>query len=253
MVSSDIPHSTAPFILFSDFDGTITTRDSNDCATDELGFGVDRRRALNVEILEQRVTFRDAFADMLQSVADNGKDFESVKKYLVEHITLDEGFKSCNDWCKEHDLPVVIVSSGMKPIIQAILTNLVGEADAAKIDIIANDVELLEGGKWKIKYRHPESGFGHDKSKATAPYRSLPHRPLLFFCGDGVSDLSAARAADLLFVKVIPGHTNDLSVHCLREKIPFVPFEDFERVKEVIRSVVEGGKSVEQVLSEEKQ
>ncbi|BGP15996.1 hypothetical protein JCM10213_005454 [Rhodosporidiobolus nylandii] len=257
MASSDLPHATAPYILFSDFDGTITTRDSNDCATDELGFGVDRRRALNVEILEQRMTFRDAFAEMLNSVWKNGKSFAEVKEYLVKHITLDEGFKTCNDWCKEHDVPVVIVSSGMKPIIQAILTNLVGEEDAAKIDIIANDVEFPssegENGEWRITYRHPESGFGHDKSRATAPYRTLPHRPILFFCGDGVSDLSAARAADLLFVKVVPGHTNDLSVHCLRENIPFVPFQEFGQVKEVIRSIVEGGKTVEQVLGEQKQ
>lgn len=75
------------------------------------------------------------------------------------------------------------------------------------------------------QYRHPESGFGHDKSRATAPYKALAHSPTLFFCGDGVSDLSAARAADLLFVKVIPDHTNDLSVHCDREKIPYVAFE----------------------------
>lgn len=140
----------------------------------------------------------------------------------------------------------------MKPIIEAILANLIGAEDAAKIDIIANDVEVAADGSWKIVYRHPESHFGHDKSRATAPYRDLTHKPTLFFCGDGVSDLSAAKAADLLFVKVIEGcvlscplcfdsghrecrvlierltracsHTNDLAVHCDREKIPYVAF-----------------------------
>jgi len=95
----------------------------------------------------------------------------------------------------------------MVPIIRAILTNLIGQEDASKISIIANDVEYLseDGKQWTIKYLHPESGFGHDKSRATAPYRDLEHQPKLFFCGDGVSDLSAARAADCLFVKVIEG------------------------------------------------
>ncbi|GAA6042284.1 hypothetical protein JCM8097_000614 [Rhodosporidiobolus ruineniae] len=249
MSSSELPHSTAQYILFSDYDGTITTRDSNDCATDELGFGVDRRRELNVEILNGQKTFRDAFAEMLQSVCDNGHDFEYVKTYLVKHIGLDEGFKTCFEWCNGHGVPVVIVSSGMKPIIQATLTNLVGLEHASLIDIIANDVELLPEGKWRITYRHPESGFGHDKSRATAPYRELPHRPTLFFCGDGVSDLSAARAADLLFVKVIPGHTNDLKVHCDREGIPYVPFENFAEVQEVIASVVEGKKTIQDHLA----
>lgn len=63
-----------------------------------------------------------------------------------------------------------------------------------------------------------------------------------------VSDLSAAKAADLLFVKVIPHHTNDLSVHCIREQIPFVAFEEFMQVKAVVESVVIEGKSIEEIL-----
>jgi 2-hydroxy-3-keto-5-methylthiopentenyl-1-phosphate phosphatase len=66
----------------------------------------------------------------------------------------------------------------------------------------------------RSQFRHPESGFGHDKSRATAPYRDLAHRPTIFFCGDGVSDLSAAKAADLLFVKVIPGYIRQQFVSC---------------------------------------
>jgi 2-hydroxy-3-keto-5-methylthiopentenyl-1-phosphate phosphatase len=47
------------------------------------------------------------------------------------------------------------------------------------------------------------SGFGHDKSLTIRPYANLPsdQRPTLFYAGDGVSDLSAARETDLLFAK----------------------------------------------------
>lgn len=51
------------------------------------------------------------------------------------------------------------------------------------------------------------SHFGHDKSLAIRPYAAhiakLPEieRPTLFYAGDGVSDLSAARETDLLFAK----------------------------------------------------
>ncbi|BGP48041.1 hypothetical protein JCM10450v2_003913 [Rhodotorula kratochvilovae] len=248
-MAADLPHATAPFIIFSDFDGTITTKDSNDTATDELGFGLARRRELNVEILNGQKSFRR----MLASVWTAGYKFDAVKEFLVKNITLDTGFKACFDWCKANNVPLVIVSSGMKPIIEAILANLIGAEDAAKIDIIANDVEIAADGSWKIVYRHPESHFGHDKSRATAPYRDLPHKPTLFFCGDGVSDLSAAKAADLLFVKVIEGHTNDLAVHCDREKIPYVAFDNFEQVRDVVARVVEGKTTVEQELATGKQ
>ncbi|GAA6025274.1 hypothetical protein JCM11491_000156 [Sporobolomyces phaffii] len=251
-MTDQLPYADAPFIVFSDFDGTITTRDSNDCATDELGFGLEKRRELNVDILNGTKTFRDAFREMLDSVCDKGHSFDSVVEYLRKEIKLDPGFKVFFDYCKSANIPVVIVSSGMVPIIRAILENLIGPADAAQISIIANDVELLDGGKWTIKYRHPESGFGHDKSKATAPYRELAHKPTLFFCGDGVSDLSAARAADLLFVKVIEGHTNDLQVHCDRESIPYVPFSHFEQVGDVVKPVVDKKQTVQQHLDAKK-
>lgn len=79
----------------------------------------------------------------------------------------------------------MIVSSGMVPIIASIMSKLVGKEAASRIEIVANEVEHKPDGSWTIKFRHPESGFGHDKSKSTGPYRELAHRPTLFFCGDG--------------------------------------------------------------------
>lgn len=57
------------------------------------------------------------------------------------------------------------------------------------------------------------SGYGHDKSQAILPYRSLPHKPILFFFGDGVSDLSAAQHADVLFAKDKPDGENDFAAY----------------------------------------
>jgi 2-hydroxy-3-keto-5-methylthiopentenyl-1-phosphate phosphatase len=31
----------------------------------------------------------------------------------------------------------------------------IGEEDAAKIEIISNEVQHLDDGKWTIQYRHP--------------------------------------------------------------------------------------------------
>ncbi len=57
------------------------------------------------------------------------------------------------------------------------------------------------------------SGFGHDKSLEIRPYATLPagERPVLFYAGDGVSDLSAAKETDLLFAKAGRG----MSMPCL--------------------------------------
>lgn len=73
----------AKFIALSDYDGTITTEDSNDAATDNLGFGVEKRRALNVEILNRSVHFRDGFTQMIDSIAEKCT-LEEMKDYLVK-------------------------------------------------------------------------------------------------------------------------------------------------------------------------
>lgn len=157
----------------------------------------------------------------------------------------------------------------MAPLIRAVLSKLIGDDEAEKIEIIANDVEVREDGSWEIKYRHPSSGFGHDKSQAILPYRALPNPPTTFFFGDGVSgnifdyssrvrtvltlslpflDMSAARHADLLFVKQKPGADNDLSAFCRREGIPHVQFEDFNRALDLVKRVVDGNITVKEAL-----
>lgn len=78
-------------------------------------------------------------------------------------------------------------SSGMAPLIRAVLSKLIGDEEAQNIEIVANDADIREDGTWEIKYRHPSSGYGHDKSQAILPYRALANPPTIFFFGDGVS------------------------------------------------------------------
>ena len=141
-------------------------------------------------------------------------------KYLVENIKLDPGFNDYLKWALANNIPTVIVSSGMEPIIRAILENLVGE-NAKELQIVSNHAQARPGktledeGGWEIIY-HDESDFGHDKSLTIRPYANLPEdqRPTLFYAGDGVSDLSAAKETDLLFAK--KGH--DLIQFCVKRE-----------------------------------
>lgn len=192
----------------------------------------------------------------------------------------------------------------MAPLIRAVLSKLIGDEEAQNIEIVANDADVDADGKWEIKYRHPTSGYGHDKSQAILPYRALPNPPTVFFFGDGVSgaytytyaviglravwfairalrvlsnfssrmllpvsmldfllrvnvwmltfptlDMSAARHADVLFVKKKPGMDNDLAAYCTREGIPHILFEDFGRALGVVQEVVEGKLTVKDALA----
>lgn len=113
------------------------------------------------------------------------------------------------------------------------------------------------------------SVYGHDKSRAILPYRELPNPPTLFFFGDGVSgeftvitspfgmghlrvnisDISAAKHADILFVKQKDDGENDLATYCTRLGIRHILFTDFSKALPVVQSIVGGERSVEEALT----
>lgn len=235
-------------IFFTDFDGTITLKDSNDYLTDNLGYGWEKRRQGNIEILENRVKFRDAFAEMLDSVKT---PFPECIKVLCENIKLDPHFKDFYDWTLQNNIPVIVLSSGMVDIIRALLVHLVGPT-ANQIQIISNDVQDRPGmtrnekGGWMIKF-HDDSDFGHDKSLAIRPYHKIPadKRPVMMYAGDGVSDLSAARETDLLFAKI--GH--DLVTYCEREGVAFTIFEDWRSILKTTQDIFHGKTDVKKVAA----
>ncbi|KAF2708955.1 hypothetical protein K504DRAFT_433669 [Pleomassaria siparia CBS 279.74] len=238
------------FIFFTDFDGTITMQDSNDFMTDNIGYGYEKRRQGNLDCLTEKVTFRDSFKDMMDSVT---KPYSECIQYLVDNIKLDPYFAEFFQWSLANNIPVVVLSSGMEPIIKALLKALIGP-DAEKMQVIANFVGARPGktideeGGWEILFQHPESGFGHDKSIELRKYSSLATdvRPTMFYAGDGVSDLSAARETDLLFAK--KGH--DLISYCAKEDVPFTVFEDWSTILNKCKEIVEGKSTVQDAARE---
>ncbi|KAK6199921.1 HAD-like domain-containing protein [Scheffersomyces amazonensis] len=244
MTSSTSP----PAIVFTDWDGTVTLQDSNDYLTDNIGFGLAKRSEINDQILIGTQSFRDGFREMLESIST---PFPECIDLLLKNVQLDPGFKEFYHWCEAKHIPVIVISSGMKPIIYALLKNLVGEEAIKNIDIISNDVKIDEvSKKWEIVYKDPESPFGHDKANSIKEYLTnhgynSSNTPLLFYSGDGVSDLSAAKETDLLFAK----HGKDLIKYCIRENIPYTEFNSFADILSKITKIIEAdGKNIKEFI-----
>lgn len=224
-------------ILFSDFDGTITLEDSNNYVTDKYGMGFDSREELNTIMKHEKVTFKEGFYDMLVSIAYNGHTMDECMATLVADIKLDSGFTETLKWCVSNDVDVVVVSSGMEIIIEALLKQLVGDELSKYITVYANshttsDIkDLVENdGGWRIKWRD-ESSFGHDKNESIKHYVEAvfpegTKRGPLFYSGDGVSDISASRSCDFLYAK----RDMDLVDICIKDGIPFTEFDSFQDI-----------------------
>ncbi|KAK5047002.1 hypothetical protein LTR84_006944 [Exophiala bonariae] len=243
-------------IFFTDFDGTITLQDTNDFITDQYGMGKEARRELFHAVIDETDTFRNTFQKMLDSWK---MPFPQVLDILRDNITLDPHFKDFMVWARAHDVPVIVLSSGMVPVIETLLRHLLGEELMSDIDIVANGTQLRAPGNsldkadgWTIKFLH-DSGFGHDKSLTIRPYADAiakmernDERPTLLYAGDGVSDLSAARETDLLFAR----EGQDLVTYCEKAGIPFTTFSSWESILQETRDIYEGKKTVKKLAEE---
>lgn len=246
--------SKPKIIFFTDFDGTITLDDTNDYLTDKYGFGFAKRRQCNLDNLNGKNLLRDSFRDMIESIQLSLPECIPI---LRDKIRLDPHFAAFYDWATAHHVPVIVLSSGMVPLIRAVFEHLLGKEKGSKIEIVANMPmprpplnDLNVKGGWTIQY-HDDSHFGHDKSLAIKPYAQaiakMPRseQPTLLFAGDGVSDLSAARETDLLFAK--KGH--DLVTYCEREGLPFTVFEDWGDIFQKTKDIYEGKTDVRKVAA----
>lgn len=117
---------------------------------------------------------------------------------------------------------------------------LTGE-QSKHIDIIANDASITpDGSTWKPLWRH-DTPLGHDKAASIQEYRTIASSesedgsvPLVIFIGDGVSDLAAAREADVLFAR----RGLRLEEFCIEHKIPHIPFDSFRDIQGEIEKIV---------------
>ena len=96
---------------------------------------------------------------------------------------------------------------------------------------------MSDGSYWKPIWRH-ECDFGHDKGLSIAEHRDSASGnsriPLIVFIGDGISDLSAARHADVLFAR----KGLYLEKYCLENQIAYIPFDSFVDIQTELEKIM---------------
>lgn len=138
----------------------------------------------------------------------------------IEHAQLDGGFLAFYNWAVSANVPIVVLSGGLAPMIEATLKRFVGH-ETAGLEVVANSVAVREGfesvnhdgGAWRVLFRD-DTVYGNDKAQAIKPYAEYcdkmdeEDKPILLFAGDGISDLAAAGQTDLLFAKQGEGESS---------------------------------------------
>lgn len=237
-------------------------QDTGHILVDAHGFGAKAREELEAKMKSGELNFRDASDEMWASLH---VPFDDGFVIMDKSIELDSGFAEFHQYCKANGIPFNVISAGLKPILRRVLDHFLGAEEvrqnqsllyrqllsptrtsanikhqSSSIEIVANDATISEDGQvWKPIWRH-NSIQGHDKDVSIMEGRELAlsecepdEMPLIVFIGDGVSDLAAARHADVLFAR----RGLRLEQYCVEHNVPFIPFDSFADIKHEIEKI----------------
>jgi HAD superfamily phosphoserine phosphatase-like hydrolase len=230
-----------PYALFSDFDGTLTDRDTIDLLV-EQHIGAEYKRSVSSRLLKGEMTIRQALTEefsLLQLPP------EEIREFLVAHVKLDPALPELIEYTRRHEIPFTILSSGMDLLILPLLEACGCEAAVHCNRLVWSEhhahrepvVPLGDAARSALGIKEPgadasrapnevapgsfaiefldESEFGHDKAAELMAAREEGYTTI--YMGDGLSDTPCADVADVLFAR------RQLERYCRERGIPYRP------------------------------
>ena len=204
--------------IFSDFDGTITEKDTLIFLAEHVGGGPQMVNAIGRLIREGKISLRDGIAAEMRSIRSG---FDEATQLLREKVNIEPTFNIFAEWCSKEGIPLTVVSAGFHEIIDLFLL----PGSFPHLRVLANRVKPDQKEGWRCEFRD-SSQFGHDKSRVLQEAKDRGQ--YVCFIGDGLSDRASAEVADEVFAK------HGLAEYCQERKIPYHPFESFDDVRRTL-------------------
>jgi 2-hydroxy-3-keto-5-methylthiopentenyl-1-phosphate phosphatase len=214
-----------PYLVVSDFDGTITLADLTNLVWDRH-VPYDWRAVLTP-------LSREGVLSPLEMIARGYGDVAQGPEALLAEVLpagrLRAGFASFVDACRERRWPFEVLSHGLAFYIQPLLP--------AGVALTAFEGRF-EDGRWRVELPADLTvPAGRDfKAHVVALLRARHPEHTTVYVGDGRLDFPAARTCELVFA--VRGST--LARLCAEAGIAFTPFETFDEVRDLL--VRTGGK-----------
>ena len=174
-------------IVFSDFDGTITLKDTFVELLRE--FAPDQADQLMAQMYAQTLTLREGVTRLLESIPSS--EYLNIIEFSKPH-PIRSGFPEFLDFLEARNVPCVVISGGIRLMVETVLADLkprlLGlhavdlDRSSDRFKVIPNyvgETELMAKVDVMAKYDFSES----------------------IAIGDSITDFNMAMAADLVFAR----------------------------------------------------
>jgi 2-hydroxy-3-keto-5-methylthiopentenyl-1-phosphate phosphatase len=203
-------------IIFCDFDGTITACETFVGVLKQ--FSPTLSSELIPKILSKEITLRQGVRQILESIPSSVYPDELLK--FVQDKPIRPGLSSLIDYLDSQKIPFIVVSGGLRCLVESILKreNLYERCSKVyAIDIDKTEDKLKVLSEW-------ESG-NELVAKVNIIKKECQNNEKIIVIGDSITDLNASKCADLVFAR------NGLCNYLKEENIEFIEWNDFEDIK----------------------
>lgn len=208
-------------ILVSDFDGTITKKDTLSKFLEDYA---------DPKWLDIENDWRDGKFGSQECLVKQFALIPNLTPKLIDEflntIEIDEWFLPFCKKAKKNDMPVLVLSDGLDYFINRIL-------DRHKIDfinVITNHAYFNEYGKFILEFPNDSHKCTNDagtcKCKVVRNLKKL--YKTVYYVGDGASDFCVSKVPDIVFAK------SGLAEHCKNNGIKYVGYKNYKKLIEEI-------------------
>lgn len=200
-------------IYVTDFDGTITMKDTNDALAD--AFAPPNWREIDEKWSRGEISTEEAMEEifsMIEATEDEMREF-------FQSLEIDPTFLDFVKWAEERKEPIYIISDGIDFSIDIMLKKY----HLTHLPYWSNRLSFIDGKKTIISPKERLEGciYGTCKCSVLEKLKRDHEGAQVIFIGDGYSDACVAPKADMIFGKGV------LAEYLRKHKIGFFPFKDF--------------------------
>jgi 2-hydroxy-3-keto-5-methylthiopentenyl-1-phosphate phosphatase len=214
--------------VFCDFDGTVCPQDVGEQFF--RTFAGEKSEQSIQRLLNGKITMQEWLTELCEEIP-----FIRQKEFFnfVDQFVLDPHVTEFARFCKEQEIPLMVLSDGLDAYVERVLLN----AGLKQVPYVANHAEFLNvNGRDKLAVSFPYTDAecnSCSNCKRNHMLNASADDDIIVYVGDGYSDRCPVRYADFVFAK------RQLIKHCQEQNITYFEFNHFGDVRAKMEEIIQ--------------
>lgn len=201
-------------IVFCDFDGTITTKETFVAVLKH--FSPQLSAELIPQMYTRQLTLREGVRRILESIPSSG--YPEILEFTRQE-SIRPGFTELLDFLEAQKVPLVVISGGLRGMVESVLGELVQRVHTI------HAVDINTSGEYFQVNSEFEGG-----TELVAKVQVMEKYPVdeKIAIGDSLTDLNMALETPIVFAR------DRLAQYLEEHQKPYIPWQDFLQVRDYL-------------------